>query len=74
MSGSHLFFFNRALIVKAIEELQFEELLHIQKINEKMWKLDAGNNIEYQFKGKVGAWNNIQVQEDSLQKFQYGLE
>lgn len=74
MSGRHLFFFNRALIVKAIEELQFEELLKLQKINEKMWKLEAGNNIEYRFKGKIGAWNNIQVQEDSLQKLKDGLE
>ncbi|MCO4754449.1 MAG: hypothetical protein KC478_08190 [Bacteriovoracaceae bacterium] len=59
---------HRNLIVKAIEELQFEEILKpIQDGPE--YKLQIGDNLLYIFKGTIGAWGNLHVDASSLKKF-----
>lgn len=68
-------FFNKhkSLIIKAIEELQFEELFTIEEINGS-YKLRCSDEISYIFDGRISVWGNLQIQAASFKKIVSGEE
>lgn len=58
----------KRLIIKAIEELQFEELFQLEK-SEEGFRLKSNEDVYYSFNGTFGAWGNIQIDFFSFKKF-----
>ncbi len=65
---------NKTLIVKSIEELQFEEVLNVEAIENNAYILKVNQDTEYRFSGKFGIWNNIQIEALSFKKYIKNVE
>lgn len=67
-----LFYYaHKKLIAKSIEELQFEDVLSIEELGNGH-VLNVNEEISYRFEGTFGIWNNIQINLESLLKYQDG--
>lgn len=58
---------NQRLVVKALEELYYEEILKFEKENGNDFSLKLKKNT-YQFKAKPGIWDNIHIKGETLKK------
>lgn len=67
--NSELFYIaHKNLIIKAIEELFYEEVL-APTLDGEYFVLDLRDDVKYTFQAKYGAWSNIQINANSLKKF-----
>jgi len=72
--SDNLFFkSHRDLIVKAIEELSFEEIFEPIPFNSK-YVLQVDETIYYTFHASKGIWNNFWIKAESLKKYINGTE
>ncbi|WP_419168687.1 IucA/IucC family protein [Halobacteriovorax sp.] len=70
--NSHEFFnLHKKLIIKAIEELQYEELFDIE-YNHSHFYLKISEEIYYTFLGRISVWDNLQIEEESFRKYSNG--
>lgn len=58
----------RNYIVKAIEELFFEDLIVLTKRDKDEFEFSPQEGIQYLFHGKIGVFDNLWIQNDSLVK------
>lgn len=65
---------NKKLIVKAIEELSFEEVFGPVEEKKGHYKLELGHHVVYRFKAELGAWGELQVSGETLKKEIHGKE
>ncbi|WP_412474296.1 IucA/IucC family protein [Halobacteriovorax sp. YZS-1-1] len=70
--NSHEFFnLHKKLIIKAIEELQYEELFDIE-YNHSHFYLKISEEVYYTFLGRISVWDNLQIEEESFRKYSNG--
>ena len=59
----------RDLVAKTLEELHYEEVLEVKKVDEGLFSFRPNDCYEYRFKGKIGAWGHIQIVFETLEKW-----
>lgn len=63
----------RNLIVKALQELQYEEVISF--VHEKnSYRFIVDSNKFYTFEAKLGAWDNIQINQETLKYYVLEIE
>ncbi|WP_412471128.1 IucA/IucC family protein [Halobacteriovorax sp. RT-2-4] len=68
MINTQLFYeLHKNLIIKAIEELQFEELFNVEFIDDRFY-FRINDSIYYSFHGRIGAWGNLQIDKSTFHK------
>lgn len=59
---------HKNFIRKFIEELQFEEVLPFHNDKNGSFYVEINKTTKYKFEGKIGIWNNIQIDVSSITK------
>lgn len=62
---------HKKLIIKAIEELSFEELFDVELCDGR-FNFICDKNISYTFLGRISVWGNLQIEVDSFRKYNNG--
>lgn len=68
-----LYLVHKRLIIKAIEELHYEEILVLFNRND-IFELRLANGLVYHFEASLGPWDNLQIFEKSFKKFENNTE
>lgn len=71
MKTEEFFSLHKKLIIKAIEELQFEELFDIE-FSHNHFYLRISDDLYYSFLGRISVWGNLQIEEESFRKYSDG--
>ena len=58
---------HKKLIIKAIEELAFEELFELEQEN-SLYFLKLENDIQYEFSASIGIWGNLKIEFNTFVK------
>ena len=71
MNTRKFFELHKNLIIKAIEELQFEELFDVEYCHDRFF-LRITDETYYSFQGRISVWGNLQIENDSFKKYSAG--
>ncbi len=73
LSRETYFELQRELVIKAIEELSFEEVLRPER-TAAGFELRTTEGTSYSFRGRIGAWGNLLIDRRSFKKVHHGEE
>ncbi|EPZ49385.1 siderophore biosynthesis protein, IucA/IucC family [Bacteriovorax sp. BAL6_X] len=71
MNTKEFYVLHKNLIIKSIEELQFEELFDVEYCHDRFY-FRITDDIYYSFQGRISVWGNLQIERDSFKKFSAG--
>ncbi|MGI4992200.1 IucA/IucC family protein [Halobacteriovorax sp. GFR7] len=59
---------HKNLVIKAIEELQFEELFEVEYCHDRFY-FRITDETYYGFQGRISVWGNLQIKKETFKKY-----